>query len=202
MTKNFKIGSTVSIVGIVALVGLYAYLNSKVGNLEREKNRLEWLLAAKEAENDTIRVIAEYTEIDTVWRTRVRTRIDTLSGKVDTVYEDIADIRGVIEIDTTKQLGPESNPMAIRVWGRFYYPEEYGHQNRLLIHPIISERPPYKPLTPRQKSWSVGLNYSRSFSQGDFLGVSVRYKRFTVAPAYDPWHKTALMTVGFDIWRF
>lgn len=196
MTRGFKIGSAVSlgIAGLVALLIVWIY------SLKADKAQLEWDLAAKDAEIDTIWISTKYTEIDTVWRTRVWTRIDTVSGKVDTVYEDIADITGSIKIDTTKILGPDSNPMSIRVVGEFWYPKQYSNRNWLLIHPVAGTL--YKPVTPRQKSWSIGLNYSRSFSQDDYFGASVRYKRFTVAPAYDPWHRTALMTVGFDIWGF
>lgn len=196
---------TISSIGIIGLVGLLAYLFWQRGNQIQEINRLEWLLSAKQAEVDTLKVIAEYSVPETVIVSRIRLVVDTLEGRTDTVYEDIPVISGSIEIDTTKEFGPESNPMAVRVWGRFWYPEEYSYRNRLLIYPIAGKSP-YLPLTARSpKSWGLGLVYIRSATttySGDYVGASVRYKRLTFAGAYDPWRKGGAGTIGFEVLRF
>ncbi len=196
MTKNFKIGSAVSL----GIAGLVAFLIIWIYSLKADKAQLEWDLAAKDAEIDTIFVQAKYSVPETVWSYQIRIVHDTITGRIDTVLGQFPEVLGSIKVDTTKELGPPSNLLSIRVVGELWYPEKYSNRNWLLIHPVAGT--PYKPLTPRSKSWSVGLNYSRAFSQGDFLGVAVRYKRFTVAPAYDPWHKNILMTIGFNIWGF
>jgi hypothetical protein len=200
MIKNFKIGSAISL----GMAGLVAFLIIWIYSLKADKAQLEWDLAARDAENDTLKAMGEYAIPDTIWDSIPVPHVvyDTITGEADTSYKKIPwfMLVGSIKIDTIKQLGPHGNRLSIRVAGEFWYPEQYSNRNWLLIHPVAGT--PYRPLTARQKSWSVGLNYSRSFGQGDFLGVAVRYKRFTVAPAYDPWGKTVLMTVRFDILGF
>lgn len=207
MANGLKIGSA------VAIVGLIAFLFIRIDNLKdaqqvqtQEIYRLEWLLSAKEAEVETLKVIAQYSVPETVIVSRVRVVTDTITARVDTLYEDIAAIYGSIEIDTTKEFGPDSNPLAVRVWGRFWYPEEYSHRNRMLIYPILAEKPPYLPVTPRSPdNWGIGLVYIRSVnvtSGNDYFGVSVRYSRLILASGYDPWAKSAIGGIGLEILRF
>lgn len=206
MKSSVQITSAVVLVGVIVwlFIRIEGYKDAK-SDQARELHRLEWLLSAKEAETDSIKNIGRYSKIDKISVKKPLKIVYRDSLHVDTVYGDTPEISekfpGKISIDTTKEYGPESNRLSVHVSGRFYYPEEYSYRNWLLIVPSFKEAP-YVPVTPRPKSWSIGLNYSRAFSHGDYLGVAVRYKRFTVAPAYDPWHKIALMTVGFDILSF
>lgn len=198
MKSGFKIGSVIGLVGLIAFLAFKAYDF-------REKNRsLEWLLFAKQAEVDTLKVIAEYSEPETVLVSQVRIIHDTTEGKitVDTVYEDIPTIYGSIKIDTTTDFGPGSNPGKVRVAGEFWYPPEYGYRNWMLIHPIIGEKMPIMPVARRQKSVGIGLNYLRSFNSGDFLGLNVRYKRFTVVGSYDPWQKSLISGISYELLTF
>ncbi len=189
MTKNFKIGSA------VALVGLIAFLIFRVYSLRDDKTRLEWELAAKDDAIDTIRVVAEYSVPETVWVPTIR--YDTTEGRIDTIYGETPKLSGSIRIDTTKELGADSNPVSIRVVGELWYPKEYSNRNWLLIHPVAGT--PYLPPTPRSpRSWGLGVTYTRSFS-GDYFGTSVRRGKITLGGAYDPWRKKALGTVMLRI---
>lgn len=199
---------TIISIGAFGLVGMIAFLYWQNGQLKdtradqlQEINTLHWMLSAKEAENDSIKNIGEYTEIDTVWQTKMVAKTDTISGKVDTVYEDMATISGSIKIDTTKEYGPESNRLSVHVSGQFYYPEEYSYRNWLLIVPSFKEAP-YVPVTRSQKSVGIGLNYLRSFSGRDYFGVSVRYKAFTVVGSYDPWRKSLISGISVELLTF
>lgn len=203
MKSGLKIGSAVALVGLIAFLfwRIESYKDAQQVQTQ-EIHRLEWLISAKEAENDTLRGIGQYTKPETTIVSRVRVIVDTLEGRIDTVYEDIPKIYGSIKIDTTRDFGPGSNPMKVRVAGEFWYPPEYSNRNWMLIHPIVGAKVPIMPVTTSQKSVGIGLNYLRSFNQHDFFGVSVRYKRFTVAGSYDPWRKEALATIGLNILRF
>lgn len=203
MKSGVQITSAVVLVGVIAFLffRIEGYKDAKAKQF-REISRLEWLIAAKEAENDTLRIMGRYSDTVTVWRTRIRTQINTISGKVDTVYEDIADISGSIKIDTTRDFGPGSNPLKVRVAGEFWYPEEYSNRNWMLIHPIIGAKMPVMPVTRSQKSVGIGLNYLRSFNGHDFFGVSVRYKRFTVLGSYDPWQKSLISGISIELLTF
>lgn len=209
MTKNFKIGSAVGALVIVAgLIFFFSRLQSQINSKDDEIRQLTaenayvvWQWSVERDKRDTLGNVGEYIDIDTLWRTRIR--IDTLPGKIDTVYESIGDIRGVIKIDTSRTFGPGPDSLKIQVEGRLYYPDEFANRSWLLIYREPgSGKPPVTPVTKSQKSVGIGLNYSRSFDQHDFFGVSVRYKRFTVTGSYDPWRKGVLGTVGLNILSF
>jgi hypothetical protein len=196
--KGFKIG------GAIGLVSLIAFLAFKAYEFRQKNIELEWLLFAKQAEVDTLKVIAEYSVPETVIVSRIRVIHDTTEGHitVDTVYEDIPKIYGSIKIDTTRDFGPGSNPLKVRVAGEFWYPPEYSHRNWMLIHPIIGEKVPQMPVTKSQKSVGIGLNYLRSFNQHDYFGVSVRYKRFTLIGSYDFWRKSLISGISMELFTF
>ncbi len=202
MKSSFKIGSVIGLVGLIAFLAFKAYDF-------REKNRsLEWLLFAKQAEVDTLKVIAEYSVVETVLVSRVRIVTDTLEGKIiiDTVYEDIPAIYGSIKIDTTRDFGPGSNPLKIRVAGEFWYPPEYSNRNWMLIHPVMGSKMPYLPPERRSRDkWGLGLTYSRSLSDGsgmDYMGISGRYRRLSLACSYDFWKKAYLGTISYEPFTF
>lgn len=208
MTKNFKIGSAVSL----GIAGLVAFLIVWIYSLKTDKASLEWELAAKDAEDLVIKPIAEYSEPDTIWDSipAPYAIYDTIPGKPDTLWKKVpwAKLYGSVKFDTTIKLGPKSNPLSIRTEVEIWYPKEFSYRNRFKLYPVDGETP-YRPLSARSRpKWGLGLSYTRSFSVSsdrhgmDYMGISGRYQRFSLTSAYDPWHKTALMTVGFDIWGF
>lgn len=198
MKSGLKLG------GAIGLISLIAFLAFKAYSFRNEKIELEWLLFAKQAEVDTLKVIAEYSAVETVLVSQVTIVYDTTEGQitVDTVYESIPKIYGSIKIDTTRDFGPGSNPLKVRVVGEFWYPEEYSNRNWMLIHPIIGKKVPIMPVTRSQKSVGIGLNYLRSFNGHDFFGASVRYKRFTVVGSYDPWQKSLISGISIELLTF
>ncbi len=202
MTKSFKIGGAISVVGIVALVGLYLYLNSKIANLEREKLQLEREIVTQNAENDSLLGLGTYVITDTIWGDSFSVPYpvhDTLPP--DTHYVRIPRYRGYITIDTSKTFGPGYDPLSIEVTGKFYFPEQEPDTNWLKIVPRFFNGP-IMPVTKSRKSVGIGLNYSRSFNSGDFLGLNVRYKRFTVVGSYDPWQKSLISGLNYEILSF
>lgn len=182
---NLKSISPILAVG--AMIGLVAYLCWRIDKLkddrlarDRQIQDLEWKLSLSRADLDSIKGLGQYSKPETLWRTRTVTRIDTVSGQVDTVYENIPDIRGEINFDTTKQFGPLANPLSVRVYGRFYYPEEFSHLNRLLIVPAFTETP-YKPQgAPIRGSCGIGLACAFPLDSAPYPGFVVRYKRLSL----------------------
>lgn len=201
MTKNFKIGSAISIVGIVGLVGFYVYLNSKINGLEREKIQLQREIVTIEAENDSLLGLGVYIISDTLWDSiPVPYPVhDTLPP--DTHYVRIPRYRGSITIDTSKTFGQDYDPLSIKVTGKFYFPEQEPDTNWLKIVPSFKDAP-YVPVTRCQKSVGIGLNYLRAFNQHDYFGASVRYKRFTVVGSYDPWRKSLISGISIELLTF
>lgn len=177
MAKYLKIGS----VGIAfMLAGAVVLLYWQVNNLKSEKAALEWELVTVEAETDTIFITGEYA-VDTLWRTITRTITDTLSGKIDTVYEDIPVISGDISFDTTIVFGEDFNPLSITASGRFWYPEEFSYCNWLLIVPEFG-KPPYLPVTPRTpRRWGIGLGLLGSSTGAISPGFSIRRNHTSIA---------------------
>lgn len=213
MKSGLKIGSAVVALGIVAgliffVSRLQSQVNSKDGEirlLTAEKAYMAWEWSIDRDKLDTLRNIGEYGDTDTLWQTRIR--IDTLPGKIDTVYESIGDIRGVIKIDTSKSFGPGPDSLKIQVEGRLYYPEEFTNRSWLLIYRELgSGKPPYQPPEPSQaKRWGLGLSYVRSFSDtnpSDYFGLSGRYKRITVASGYDFWRKSLISGISIELLTF
>ena len=169
--------------GIVALavIGLIVFLWTSNRSLKAEIEALGWELITAEAKTDTMFVDAQYSPPDTVWRTDIWTEYDTISGQVDTIYEDIpGPLTGNISFDTTKVFGGDFNPLSIRVSGRFYYPEEFSHRNWLLIVPEFGKPPVVAPKRSR-KSIGFGLACAVSSRQEAYLGLSGRFKRTSVA---------------------
>jgi hypothetical protein len=59
--------------------------------------------------------------------------IHNAAGRVDTIA--CPEVSGSIGIDTFKTFGPESNPLSVKVRGRFYWPQKYSSLNWLQIMP-------------------------------------------------------------------
>lgn len=195
---------------IIGIAGASFYLYQWIDRLQKENEAYEWLLAAKEAENDTLRDIGEYVEPDTIWdSTSVAYAVyDTVSGDSVTLYKKMpwAKIFGSIKFDTTQEFGPGSNRITVRVKGQFWYPKEYGSRNWMTIAPKIPGKPPGMPMARQSEyTWGMGLIYARSIRDGagnDYMGISVRYRRLTLAGGYDYWRKAGLATIGFEALRF
>ena len=202
MTNGFKIGSAaVALVIVAGLIGLYSYLNSKIGDLEREKLRLERQIVTIDAEKDSLLGLGTYTITDTLWDSIPAPPAvhDTLPP--NTVYVPWPRIRGHITIDTFKTFGPDYDPLFVRVTGKFFFPEQEPDTNWLKIVPSFKDVP-IMPVTKSWKSVGIGLNYLRSFNQYDYFGATVRYKRFTVVGSYDPWRKSLIAGVNLNILSF
>ena len=202
MGNGFKIGSAaVALVIVAGLIGLYSYLNSKIDDLEREKLRLERQIVTIDAEKDSLLGLGEYVITDTLWDSiPVPYPVhDTLPP--DTFFVPWPRIRGHITIDTFKTFGPDYDPLSVKVTGKFYFPEQKPDTNWLKIVPSFRSAPNL-PVTRSQKSVGIGLNYLRAFNQHDYFGVSVRYKRFTVIGSYDPWRKSLIAGLNYEILRF
>lgn len=211
MGKSFTIGSAIALVGLIAwlFIRIEGYKDAKNDQL-RETNRLEWLLSAKEAENDSIKLMAEYSEPDTIWDSiPVPYAVyDTVTGDSIMLYKKVpwAKLFGSVKFDTTVKIGPELDSLKIRVKGWLYYPKEYEYLNRLLIYPVMGPKTPYLPPERSQaKRWGLGLSYLRSFSganASDYFGGSVRYKRLTFVSGYDPWRKSLISGLNYEILSF
>ncbi len=192
----------------IAIAAFYLY--QKIDRLQERNEELEWLIFAKEAENDTLKAIGQYTVVETLIVSRIRVIHDTTEGQitVDTLIESIPKIYGSIKIDTTKKMGPGSNPISIRVAGEFWYPREYSHRNWMVIHPVAGKTPVMlsKPRSPPK--WGLGLSYTRSFGSSsdahgsDYLGGSVRYQRFTLTSGYDFWQKSLILGISMELLTF
>ena len=206
MKSGVQITSAVVLVGVIVwlFIRIEGYKDAQA-NQQREANRLKWLLSAKEAENDSIKLMAEYSEPDTIWDSiPVPYAVyNDATGETDTLYKKVpwAKLFGLVKFDTTAEIGPKSNPLKVRVKGWLYYPKEYEYLNRLLVYPVAG-KPPTMPVTTSRKSVGIGLNYLRAFNQHDYLGVSVRYKRFSVIGSYDPWRKSLIVGGSYEWFTF
>ncbi len=197
---------TITSIGSIGLVAVIVYLFWQVDKLKdtradqiQEINTLHWMLSAKEAETDSIKDIGQYAVPETVLVSRVR--YDTTDGRIDTVLEQIPKISGSIKIDTTKEYGPKSSRLSIHVSGQFYYPEEYSYRNWMLIVPNF-RKPPVVAKQQKMRSYAVGLGIAFKTPDEAYFGLQGRFRRTSLGLSYNPWRKTALMTVGFDILRF
>lgn len=209
MKSSVQITSAVVLVGVIVwlFIRIEGYKDAK-SDQARELYRVNWLLEAKEKENDVLREFGEYSEPVTIWDSiPVPYPVhDTLPP--DTHYVQIPRIWGYFEIDTVVGLGLRTNPLYIRVKGRVYHPEKYHGLNWLKVYQdsLDSWNPAITPPEPSQaKRWGLGLCYLRSFSSAnpsDYFGVSVRYKRFTVVGSYDPWQKSLISGISIELLTF
>lgn len=206
---------TISSIGLVGFLGLIVWLFIRIEGYKdakvdqaRELYRVNWLLEAKEKENVKLREFGEYAIPDTVWDSiPIPYPVhDTLPP--DTFYAQIPRVWGHFEIDTVVGLGLKANPLYVRVEGEVYYPKEYESMNWLKVYQDSLDiwNPPVMPPDRSQaKRWGLGLSYLRSFSSanaGDYFGGSVRYKRFTVVGSYDPWRKSLISGISYELFTF
>lgn len=189
-------------IAILAVIGLIVFLWRGNQSLKAKVKTLRLEMITAEAKIDTVFVDAEYSPPDTVWRTIIRTFTDTLTGKVDTLYEDIPVISGDISFDTTKVFGGDFNPLSVTVSGRFYYPTEFSHRNWLLIVPEWG-KPPVTPVarrTPRKQGVGLGLLVS---SNGAYsVGGIGRFNRTSVDIYRQIDQNVWTLGLGYEILRF
>lgn len=206
MTKSFKIGSAVAALAIVAgLIFFFSRLQSQVSSkddeiqrLTAEKTYMAWQWSIDKDKLDTLKNVGEYIDTDTLWRTRIR--IDTLPGEIDTVYEFIGDIKGVIRIDTGKAFGPGPDSLKIQVEGRLYYPEEFADRSWLLIYREPgSGKPPDLPPSKSCPTKSIGIMMAFN-SNSELMGLAkFQYKRFSVYGGYSIPGKYYLTGMGLRL---
>lgn len=160
------------------LAGAVVFLFWQNNALKADLSTVEWKLTTLKAERDTVYVQAEYSPPDTIWQTKIRTLIDTVSGQVDTIYEDIpGPLTGNISFDTTKMFGQDHNPLSVQVTGKFWYPAEFSHQNWLLIVPEFGKPAAIVSNGRSPKIWGIGLACAISSRQKAYLGLGGRFNR-------------------------
>lgn len=201
MTKNFKVGSTaVALVIVAGLIGLYSYLNSKIGDLEREKLRLEREIVTMDAEKDSILGLGAYVITDTLWGDSIPVPYavhDTLPPI--TIYVPIPWVRGHITIDTFKTFGPDYDPLSVKITGKFHFPEQEPDTNWLKIVPSFKKAPYVPPDIKTYPTKSIGFVMAFN-SNSELMGLAeFRYKRFSVYGGYSIPGKYYLTGMGLRL---
>ena len=186
--------------GIVALavIGLIVFLWTGNQSLKARVETLKRDLITAAAKIDTIFVDAQYSSPDTVWRTIIRTFTDTLTGEVDTLYEDIPVISGDIKFDETQVFG-EDNFLSVQVRGAFYYPEEFAWQNWMQVIPDWRKPPDLAPISLKAKSWGINTDIFMSSKGWAGAGLTFKYKRFSVGAGKYFGNKPWTFTIGYSI---
>lgn len=206
MTNGLKIGSMVAIIGLIAylFIRIEGYKNANA-KLHQDINGVNWLLEAKEKENDILREFGEYAIPDTVWDSiPIPYPVhDTLPP--DTFYAAIPRIWGHFEIDTVVGLGLRANPLYVRVEGEVYYPKKYESLNWLKVYQdsLDSWNPPPLPQKDyKVPRYGIGLGIAFKTSQGAHIGLQGRFGKTSLGLFYDPWRKVGLAMVGYEVLRF